>query len=136
MPPFGVSQDSARSTRRCFTASVTRRNLASVDSLLAGSGREAQPEIHTARTDRFGEGLLRELHFAGLCVGKGSQQFGGAHVLAIDRGGACFDIGQRRIARGQPSCSGRNRNKQQGRECCPAKKLTCSGNWGLRHLRE
>ena len=97
--------------------------------------RKAQGEVELARADRFAKRLLRELDLAGACIRQGREQFGGARMLPVDGRGARLDVSQRRIAGRQPR-ERRIGSKEDRREGGTGEQLTCSGNWGLRRLRE
>ena len=77
----------------------------------------------------------RTATWPGSRVGKRRKQLRRARMLAVDRGRPRLDVGQRGIAGGEP-----RRGRRPERESAPRtprrQELTCSGNWGLRRLRE
>ena len=96
---------------------------------------EAKGNVQLSRAERLAQRLPSNIDLAGIGLCKRRQELGRPRMIATHRGRPRLHIRARRFGDGEARI-GRRRRKRQSRDGCAAEPLTCSGNWGLRHLPE
>ena len=115
------------------SASATSSIRPSIGVFAAGRPtRQPQRQLHIARADRLRKRFLRDRLVGRSCSRKLREQFRRTQVIALDRGGAGFDVG----SRGTGQRKGRRRRKQSTERDGQQQALTCSDNLALHRLRE